>query len=1411
MDILDIGFSVDSDPLKRANEELDQFAAKGGKASKASSDFSKSNNQLSSSLTVVRNAVAGLAAYMGVREIISYADAWKSVNNQLTAVYGSAQQAIAIQRELLDLAQRTRTGFAGVAALYGRLAITSTDLGATQQELMKFTEGVGQALAIQGTSATQARGALLQLSQAIGGGIVRAEEFNSLLENGIVILQTVAKNMGQTGVSVAELRSRVIAGTVTSEEFFRAFLEGSDELQTKFERTSATIGQALTQLRNSMILAIGTFDDTVGASTALADAVSFVAANLDNLAIVVGVTLVASFRLALPLVDLMTAAMLRLSRTPAALAITGISVALITMKEVMDSFGNDMVIIGNEATTVGEATAAAWGNVMAVLKADGEIASGVLFSILQSGMLLASVLTGNADAAEYWAARTNESFDSVADGYSDLVGTFQDAPFEALLPDMEGITAFIADLQRQLDAKIFSDYVAGLSTVEINTANLLKTTLSYGTALSLIQGLVEDGSTELSLYNELVGDVDVALELLATNGVLLTREQIEALNKALAELRPELELLGSIAVTTTRNTETVVDFNTAQTLFNNLIEKGTTASERYRATTKSVEQALIIMRNNGVEPTERQLRALNRALAELDPVAIAAQEALEKSAKEIQNIYDRAADGIQSAFADAFENIIRNGELSFKSLGNAILSIMISVASQIAAAQLFSNIGFSAAGASGGGGVAGAAGTAGSAINGITGIGGAIAGGSLFTGSAAATTAVYSATGSIGAATAANTLTSVAGLGAAIGGYLLSSVLFKPRQGPGNEIGGTIGAIGGAAIGGPLGAFIGSFIGATIGGLFGATPSDRLEGNNVNLQTGQITPGDLGPGKDSPENREAADALTNALVGFNQQLISITGGTSTAQNLLVEAGTLGSPFRGSVDGERQNFDSAEAAFGALAGDLVDSLQNVGPIVKRALEVLDFSYENAESAMGLLAFAKEVETFLNDNTDNPTFSIIGEQFAALDLQLETFRANLEAIGQSADLANPIIEKLRQEIVDNFVGGLEKTINELSGLGFVNELRSLVDTVKQLRLEAGEAGAGGAEVEQVFALGAKKIIDNVVRGDNAESNLNLIKVLFGDFPDIVAAANEALTELANGITDAVDSSAELVSMQQEQLKVTTEQVKALQAVSDAIRQSITDARINPNLSPFGPSGRLNEAQSAFDSVLAAARGGDLDAAGQLPSARNALLEAARTMFASGSGYTDVFFRTEQQLEGIAETAETELSLLQQQVTLLEQQLGILNVIAGGGLPTAANSNAIAGAPGGTAAGAEANYNAYKALLPSQGFTGKLENTVGYKNYQDSLAALGVNSQMAVGGLGTGDLTLVGENGPEVMRMPGGARVFANGTPMGGEEGLVVQEATLSVTREGFNALLTEVKRLNGEVSRLRKDVRQQARAA
>ena len=231
--------------------------------------------------TTLRRSFAPLAALtaglFSGREIIAFADSFTRIENAMKVAGLEGEQLTGTMESLFEIATKNGAPVEALATLYGRLALVQNELNISSEDLLGFSDNVAASLRVSGKSAAEASGALLQLSQALGSGVVRAEEFNSILAGAPAIAQAVARGLTEAGGSVAKLRTLVIEGQVSSEAFFKAFQLGSVETQRQALLAERTIGQAWENIRTSFTQAVGNINDVTGAS-------SFLTSELDKLA-----------------------------------------------------------------------------------------------------------------------------------------------------------------------------------------------------------------------------------------------------------------------------------------------------------------------------------------------------------------------------------------------------------------------------------------------------------------------------------------------------------------------------------------------------------------------------------------------------------------------------------------------------------------------------------------------------------------------------------------------------------------------------------------------------------------------------------------------------------------------------------------------------------------------------------------------------------------------------------------------------------------------------------------------------------------------------------------------------------------------------------------------------------------------
>lgn len=223
--------------------------------------------------------LAGVAATaFGGREILRAADQYATLSARVKLATESQEEFNAAQAALFDISQGTRADLGATVALYSKVAGTLRNIGAEQTDSLDFVQSVNQALALSGTVGAQASGVILQLSQGLGAGAIRGDEFNSVMEGAPRLMQAFADGLG---VPIGTLREMAEAGELTTERLFNALAGQREKLAKEYAAFPETVEGALQRVRNAFTRYVGEGSSQTGASRALAQALTEIAENFD--------------------------------------------------------------------------------------------------------------------------------------------------------------------------------------------------------------------------------------------------------------------------------------------------------------------------------------------------------------------------------------------------------------------------------------------------------------------------------------------------------------------------------------------------------------------------------------------------------------------------------------------------------------------------------------------------------------------------------------------------------------------------------------------------------------------------------------------------------------------------------------------------------------------------------------------------------------------------------------------------------------------------------------------------------------------------------------------------------------------------------------------------------------------------
>lgn len=225
--------------------------------------------------------VAGAAGIVGVGSILNLADQWTVLNNRLKLVTSSSAELKAAQQGLLDIATRTGADLGETANVYSRLAAHKNALRLNDEQLLSVTETINKAISVGGSTAAGAAAGLQQFGQAMAAGVLRGEEFNSVMENAPGLAQALASGLG---VGVGQLRAMANAGELTAGKVTQALLKAGTSVDALFAQTDLTIAGATTNFKTKMLEFVGTASEAGGAADKIASAINWAAKHIDTLA-----------------------------------------------------------------------------------------------------------------------------------------------------------------------------------------------------------------------------------------------------------------------------------------------------------------------------------------------------------------------------------------------------------------------------------------------------------------------------------------------------------------------------------------------------------------------------------------------------------------------------------------------------------------------------------------------------------------------------------------------------------------------------------------------------------------------------------------------------------------------------------------------------------------------------------------------------------------------------------------------------------------------------------------------------------------------------------------------------------------------------------------------------------------------
>ena len=255
-DIAQLGIEIDTRKLKSGEKDLASFASTADKTS--------------SVVATATKAIATMAAAFATSQIIKAADAYSMMNARVSRFTDSAESATAVMRSLTNYANAAGAEVGSAVAVFTSLSGALQDVGTSQTDILRLTETLNKLGVIGGSSADEVSNALRQFAQSMAGGVVRAEEFNSIIENTPEIARAIGSGMN---LSMGQLRTAMLNGQLTSEAVLNSLMSQTENVDAQFAKMPRTVSAAMQTIENEFGGLVGVLNGSTGATSTLASGI----------------------------------------------------------------------------------------------------------------------------------------------------------------------------------------------------------------------------------------------------------------------------------------------------------------------------------------------------------------------------------------------------------------------------------------------------------------------------------------------------------------------------------------------------------------------------------------------------------------------------------------------------------------------------------------------------------------------------------------------------------------------------------------------------------------------------------------------------------------------------------------------------------------------------------------------------------------------------------------------------------------------------------------------------------------------------------------------------------------------------------------------------------------------------------
>lgn len=215
-------------------------------------EIQEGTQQANELTNMLKNAVTAYISIQSVGKALDISDELTTTTARLNMMNDGVQTTEELVNMVYAAAQDARGSFGDMADVVARFGNNAKDAFGSSEEVVAFADLVQKQMTIAGASTTEASNAMLQLSQALGSGVLRGDELNSIFEQAPNLIQSIADYLD---VPIGQIREMASEGELSADVVKAAIFASADEINAKFEEMPMTWGQIWQSMQNTALIA----------------------------------------------------------------------------------------------------------------------------------------------------------------------------------------------------------------------------------------------------------------------------------------------------------------------------------------------------------------------------------------------------------------------------------------------------------------------------------------------------------------------------------------------------------------------------------------------------------------------------------------------------------------------------------------------------------------------------------------------------------------------------------------------------------------------------------------------------------------------------------------------------------------------------------------------------------------------------------------------------------------------------------------------------------------------------------------------------------------------------------------------------------------------------------------------------